>query len=244
MPLDDADKKTIADLIAANNKAQLDELGKLFLTSDDATKLVTQSLEKGLKDLDIGGQIKAALGGAGSGAGDDKGKGGKKDGDLDPSVKARLDEMAAQLKAEAEARQKAENGARTQRLESGLHDALAKAGVPAERIRHALVFLRSQTTEDGKPVIDVNEAGLPVYRDQKKGFVDVVDLAAGVKAWTGTDDGKHYLPASGAQGTGGHAGGHGGQNGPPQVPLTTDGKVDSAALRERLGAALGSVQIA
>lgn len=200
MPLDDADKKFITEAIAASLKPLDDK----FVSADATTKIVTQSIAKALGDLKIDEKIAAAVPKPPEpGATDDKTGKGKK-GDVDPEV-AKLHESVARLEREnkeaAKARQEAEAAREESELLGALREQLNTAGVPADRQRGVVALLhaadkRVKRTPDGKP-------GMHFAR---KGYDEVVPLADAVKEWLAGDEGKAFLPPSGAQGTGQGAG--------------------------------------
>ncbi len=239
MPLDEADKKFITELLAQNTAA----LEKRFVTPDAATKMVEQSLAKGLEGLKLDEKLAAALKGAkpADEDGDKAGKGKQPDGKVDPEVQRLRSEMEAikAQSAEATAKQEAaEAKARNQQLEAAAREALAKQGVPPERQAHALAWLRNQKTDDGKPILDVDATGKAVWRAQRKGYVDELGLEDGLKSWAGSDDGKHFLPATGHRGTGDSVGQAAGHPGPSTVPRRADGSLDTGAVSQRVAEAL------
>jgi hypothetical protein len=168
---------------------------------------------------------------------------GKK-GEVDPDTKARLDDFQRKLEEAEQARKVAEQTAREQRLEGRLRSALAEAGVGTEQQEKALVWLRSRTTKDGKPVLSFNADGNPVWRTDRQGFVDELDVAEGLKGWAATDDGKSFLPPTGAAGTGDSAGGRGGSGRRDPNPRKKDGSLDVDELRKRVFSGLGSTEFA
>lgn len=232
MPIDDNDKKIIGQLLADALKVNNTELGKQFVSAEDVTKIVTQGLEKGLAGLDE--KVKKAVGDVKPDGEDDK----KGDDKGDPKVAGKLAEMEAKLEEMRKGREQAEARAQEQRLEGELRQALGSAEVPAARIPHAIAYLKTMRTADGKPVIAVDDKGNPVWNDQRKGYVEALGLAEGIKAWSGTDDGKHYQPASGAGGTGDGAGGTGAGRKPSDAPKTADGKTDFSALGRMVSGSL------
>lgn len=164
-----------------------------------AEKLAT--LEAGAKKPDPPPGKKAGEG-AGEGAG----------GDLSPEAQQRFAAMEAKL-ADAENKAKAaERAALEDRAHGAVRDALAKAGVPADRIPLALAFVKSEGlikfAEDGTFGFDkVDQWGGKVKQDPA--------------AWAGefvkTDTGKALLPAAPTQG----AGGQGRATAPPTINGTT-----------------------
>jgi hypothetical protein len=210
MPLDAEDEKKIAALIAGALKTNNEELGKQFVTADAATKIVTQTLTKGLEDLKLEDKIAAAVKKAGEGEGAGAGEGDKKkpkggEGNADPAVARALEEienLKKANKAAEEARQAAESRAREQALDAAAKDALGQAGVPASKHAKAMAWLRTKRVDDGKPVIETMPDGRIIWREQRKGYIEDLALADGIKAWIATDDGKDFLPPTGQQGTG------------------------------------------
>jgi hypothetical protein len=246
MPLDDADKKFISEAVAAAMKTHGEEADKKYVTADAAGKMVEQGVKGGIEALKlpdlIGEAVKKALpagGGAnpaGGGAGDgDKGGKGKGDGTPDPQVaklQEQLEKLEAQNREAQKAREAAEATNRSQKLQGELRAALQAGGASPGLIDAAMALLPSRQLSDGKPILVHEADGSVKMRLQRKGYVDSVDVAAGVKDWLATDEGKNYLPASGKQGTGDGAGGSPRQNS-STVPLK-DGKIDFGALAGNL----------
>jgi|GEM_PF-5221775 len=246
MPLDDADKKFIAESIASSLKSFGGELDKKFVTADAATKMVEQGTTKAFEALNLDSKLEALgekLAGA-KGKGDDDGsknKGGKTD--PDPAVaklEEKLEAMEKQNREAQEAREAAEQKAREQRLDGALREHLGTAGVPAQAQGPAIAFLRTLKLEDGKAVVGLNDAGEPTFLQQRKGYVDTRSLADGIKDWVGTDTGKLYLPATGATGTGDGNGGKNTGGGSGNVPRKADGSIDFGGL-VRGGLRMGSL---
>lgn len=234
MPLDDADKTFIKDLLG--------EATKGFLTAEDATKLVNQNLEEtfqktGLNTLGdtlkgLNAKIESLEKGSGdSDDGKDKkgGKGGEAD-DLDPRL-AKLKEQQAELerkmKEANDAREQAEAREKANKLQAGLRDALIKGGVDASKVHLVMPTLLGQKTDKGEPVVALDDNGNVVWRQQKAGYVDTISVADGVGAWTQTDDGKTFLPPKAVEGTDRDAGSS-------NVPKTEAGKTDFSQLAGRL----------
>lgn len=245
MPLDDADKKIIADLIGSSLKTFGEGLDQRFVTPEAATKMVEQGTTKALEAIDFDGKLNAFADKLKGSGGDDGGTGGKgQDGGggsgSDPAVaklQEQIEALTAQSQAAQAAAQAAEQKNREQRLENSLREQLGAAGVPAAAQQKAVAYLRTLSV-DGKPVITLNDAGDPVYRQQRKGYVDERPLAEGIKDWAGSDDGKLYLPATNAGGTGDGNGGRSNQGGGGNVPRKSDGSVNFGSLTQgglRLG---------
>lgn len=233
MALDDADKKAIAEMIAGGLKDFGGEFDKRFLTVDGATKVFKQ----GLQDLDLDGKIKAAVGEMAEDDDDDD------DGAETAAVKKlqrQLEETNRKVEEERQARQAAEAQSRRQAMEAAVTDSLGRAGVPSARHRQALAYLQTLKTDQGEPVLDVTDGGQVVWRAQKNGYVDEIAVKEGIEAWVGTDDGKHYLPPRGSNGTGDGAGNPGGGR-DASVPRDADGNIDWGALTGRLN--MGAVDV-
>ncbi|MEL6346888.1 MAG: hypothetical protein AAFV53_27495 [Myxococcota bacterium] len=214
MPLDDADKQFITDLITTSLKTNNDELDKKFATAESVTKIVEQGLEK----LDVTTQIKTAL--------DDglkevreklndkgNGEGGKtgKEGEGEPSAEVlRLQERQQELERKLrEQEQEAAASAqreRDSRLDGALRSALSKHNIPADRHDLVIPVLRNMKTADGKPVLYFDDAGKPLWTAQRKGYTDKLNVEDGIAEWAKTDVAKVYIPASGKQGAGGGGG--------------------------------------
>jgi len=156
----------------------------------------------------------------GAGAGDDAGAkkpAGGGGGKLTPELEARIraaekraekaEKIAADEKA---ARETAEATARAREERSALHEALAAAGVPKERLRGATALLytedkRVKRTDDGK-------IHFVVADDDEK------PIAEGVAAWLKTPEGLQYAPPRNAGGSGAtRTGGAGGSVGAGDV---------------------------
>ncbi len=228
MPLDESDKKFITDLLG--------EHAKQFVTAEAAAKMVEQGVKSGLEGLKLDEKLKAI----GEKKGDQEeekkeSKAGDKKGE-DGQVNARIEDLNRRLKEAEEKREQAEQAAREQKLTSSVAAALDKAGVPAARHQHALAYLRTLTTEDGKPVLRVTEDGKAVWAAQRKGYVDSLDIEAGAKEWAGSDDGKAFLPATNAQGTGEG-------KSQPVTPRNDKGAVEWGSLKGRLADGLANADI-
>lgn len=210
MALDEADKKYIADLL------------KGLLTGDDLKNVVGEAAKahvtaavKPLQDrLDATEKtVKDSAEKAGKPADEGKGKDAKAK-DADPETAKELAALRASLENERKAREEAENRSKAEARDAAAREALAKAGVPADRLPHAMAFLGTQG------VIATDKDGKPGWKGKDRFGVDtLLPLEDGAKAWASTPDGKLYLPPSGAQGTGTGAGNGGGsgQAGPKKL---------------------------
>lgn len=222
MPFDDTDKKTIQDMIGDALK------GEAFAT---AVAPVVSSALKGLKLEDtITSAVEKAVG-----ARDDADKAASDTSDSTSTgqddelakVRRQLEAMDKKFQGEREAREKAEAARQQDALRSDARDALVQAGVPAERVRHALVLLEADgllaAAEDGSPGIKGKD---------RYGVEAVLPLAEGLATWVKTDDGKSFLPPTNAQGDGSSVG-----SGRPSVK-GADGQVNTDALRSLVAGGL------
>ncbi len=219
MALDADDLKKIAELIGAATSAE-----KLTPIVAEAAKAHVNAAIGGLK-LDekfkeIADKIKPP---------EDPKKGDKdgKDKDGKSGDSAEVAQLRAAIEAEKKAREEAEAGRRRDALDSAARDALIKAGVPADRVRHAMAVLKA----DG--VLDFTADGKPGWKGKDKHGVDtILPVEDGAAGWAKTDDGKHFLPPVNAQGDGSGAGN--------KTPIVRDGKIDLAAIGNKLNRALAS----
>jgi len=209
MALDEADKKTIADLIAsalkpetigAAVKAHLDGL-KL----DEAIKAQVTEATKGLKPPE------------------DPAAGKGKPGD---EAAQRVAALEKALNEEKGARRTAEQKARTDRLHSEARAALLKAGIPQDRVHLALSAIK-----DGGALVVGEDGSLGWKGKDQYGVDTTLSLEAGAKSWSATSDGKAFLPVVGSNGTGDGAGGVGGSRSPATLPKKADGTPDFSALK-------------
>jgi len=241
MPLNDEDKAAIGELIKSSLTAFGTKLDEKFVTADAATKMVEQGTAKALEGLDLDSKLNGLvekLKPAGGGDGGSKGGKGDAGGDgkPDPEVaklQERLEQMERQNREAQDQAAAAEKRAREQSLDNAMRSHLAAAGIPADKHDLAIPVLR---TEDGKPVVDLNDNGQPIYRQQKKGYVDEMAMADGLKGWASTEAGKTYIPATGANGTGDGTGGRQPQGG-GSVPRTESGQVDWGSFSGRMNTA-------
>ncbi len=107
-------------------------------------------------------------------------------------MQKQLAELKAQTEA-ANARAAAEAAkARDVALRQRLAEELQKHGVDAKRVKHAIGYL----VDAERAVKFDGETDDIVFGN------DAIDLASGVKSWVSSDEGKFYLPPSGASGSG------------------------------------------
>jgi len=84
---------------------------------------------------------------------------------------------------------------------NGLRDALASAGVPADRIRHAEAYLY-----DSQKRVRISESGDPVFVSSEGGYDLETAITEGVESFLKSDEGKMYLPAREVAGSGNRGG--------------------------------------
>ena len=126
----------------------------------------------------------------------------------------------AEMKATAE---KANAAKRDTDGRMALSQELEKGGITGQRLKHALNHLRAEG------LVKFGEGDKLVFTQGEED----VDLAAGVVGWLKTDDGKHFLPPSGAGGSGS---GQGGKAGTARAGTGGDSKARAAAaLASHLG---------
>lgn len=207
MALDEADLKKINEMLTAALTS--DAAKKVYGDAakahvDAALKPFADKLEASARDVEA---LKAAKPADKSTDKDDKAaKGSDK---ADPETAKELAALRQRLEASDKAREEAENRSKAEARDSAAREALAKAGIPADRLPHAMAFLGTQG------VIATDKDGRPGWKGKDKFGVDVLlPLEEGAKSWAGTPDGKLYLPPTDARGTGTGAGnGSGGGSG-------------------------------
>lgn len=198
MALDDADKKFIADSIVAGVAAGLkpEVIGAAVKSHlDVALKPMSDKLDASAKEVEA---LKAAKATDKASDKEDKAKGSDK---ADPETAKELAALRQRLEASDKAREEAENRSKAEARDSAAREALAKAGIPADRLPHAMAFLGAQG------MIVAGADGKPGWKGKDKFGVDaVLPLEDGAKSWAATPDGKLYLPPTDARGTGTGAG--------------------------------------
>lgn len=208
MALDEADKKLIADLIAGALSPE--SLAKAVAPVVEAH---TKAALKGAVTAEgLQKQLDEALAKLKPTEGDDKpaDKGGK----ADPAVAALEKKLAAMEAAskvkDAELAAQVQR-ARTERLHASTRDALAKAGIPADRLGLALASIKDAGVLD-------YDGDRPGWRGKSAlGLDEVLAMEDGAAAWV-KGEGKLFLPPSGASGTGdGNGGRHNGRGNGPEI---------------------------
>jgi len=139
----------------------------------------------------------------------DEGKDKDKDNgtsELEKQYSARMAEMEKKLEKERQARVEEADRARIAKERSELSAALRAAGVPDERLRSAVALLY---TEDKR--VEAKDDKV-VFKMQRDGYVDELDLEAGLDEWLKSPEGKHYAPARDVRGSGAQGGRGGGSD--------------------------------
>lgn len=159
--------------------------------------------------------------GNGAGGGNGKGKGGKGGGDDDAitTMRAEYEARIAEVEkradqAERKRQEEHENAQRTEER-AKLGGALRAAGINEGLLRSAQALLYSEDKRIGR-----SKEGAVVFKMQREGYVEDLDLAAGLEEWLKTPEGKHFAPTRDARGSGaesGRAGGAAGANGKKSV---------------------------
>ncbi len=226
----------------ALDKEQIAEIQKLIgegvsdaLNGDDFKKVLGDSVKghvtgavKGLNlEESIGSAVTKALE-ANKGGGDDEGGDDDKKKKGDSKLEREIEKLKAQAATEKGLRETAETKQKTDALVGAARSALLKAGVPADRIDHALAVLHSASgrlvhDDDGNPGISFKTEFGPEVRAMEKGATD----------WIGTDEGKHFLPPTNVGGTGD------GNSGGKKDFKTTKGKTNYRKVGRKLVEAIG-----
>lgn len=197
MALDEADKKLIADLIGAALKdamkpetlgaavapviqAHVKEATKGFVTAEDAKKAAEADKAKGDAD---------------KAKGDGK-KGADEPNEAMQTLQRKLDEITARADAAEKARADAERKATVDAARSKVRDALAKAGVPADRLHLAMAAVEAS----GQLTLDGDGAGWKTV--DRYGIPKVATFDEGAAEWIKGSDGKVFLPPVDVAGSG------------------------------------------
>lgn len=207
MPLEAADIAKINELMAEalKNALKPEALAAAVAPvvkahTDAAMKgvVTTEGLEK--FGTDLAAKLKPA-------EPENKGDGGKGKGADDPVVQAltkKVAEMEAQNKAALEQVAAEKARSRADKLHTAARDALAKAGIPADRLPMALAYVKELGVLD-------YDGDNPGWKGKSSlGLDAVLPMEDAAAAWAKAD-GKVFLPPTGASGTGdGNRGGGGG----------------------------------
>jgi hypothetical protein len=230
MPLDDADKKFITELIATSLKTSGEETKKL-VEATVGTAIKSLELDKKLEgvkgDLDKKLEAVKPKDEPDNKSTDDKGKGGSKVSD-DPEFKKLQAQLEEQRRRSAEAEAAAKRAEETRRanlVRQGLTDALVKNGADPKRVSFAVDSLLNRN------VVKLNDKADALLWPMKRTWGEDPNVTAeeAAKEWLSTDEGKFFLPPVGNQGTG-DRGGAPPSTGPTTAPRTKDGAVDWSAI--------------
>lgn len=157
-----------------------------------------------------------------------KGKGAE-----DPTVQAltrKVAEMEAANKAALEQVAAEKAKARTDRLHVAARDALAKAGIPADRLPMALAYVKELGVLD-------YDGDQPGWKGKNSlGLDAVLSMEEAAAGWTKAD-GKVFLPPTGAGGTGDKLPNNGGGHTGPSAIRNGDGSLNLGALASKVMAA-------
>lgn len=191
MPLSEEDKAEVAKLISA------------AFAGDEFVKGLNKSVElvvgKAIKGLKLEETVQAVVEKL-KPADDDK-KGDDKKGDTgDVTQHPEFRKLQAKMQEQEQRAQRAEADRQAALLANGVRDALAAHGADAKRVPIALSHLRE------KGVVVLSDKGEPCFKFQRDWGEELVPVTTGAKEWLGTEEGKFFLPPTGAQGTGDGAG--------------------------------------
>lgn len=199
MALDDADMAKITEHFAALLKKH----------GEDAAKTFDAQIAKAVKGVDVDKKmeakleaLKAELAAAKADAEEEK-PAAKQEAGESPELKRLRAEMAdLARKAEAQARraEELEASRKSEALTNGVRDALLASGADPKRVSVALSHLRATQA------VKLDEKGNPVFVVTREWGEDPMPAAKGAAEWLQTEEGKFFLPPTGAQGTGDRAG--------------------------------------
>ena len=231
-----------AEDLAAISKL-LDEKTKGFVTTEQAGKLVGEQVTTAITAATstLSDDVMKAIADAGVGDGDGgndggKGKGkGNTSGESDEMKrhKAEMAQMTADMEAAKAAQEAATQRERQSRLDTQMGVALQAAGVPLDRVPHASAYLRTLNNTKGAAFLGFDDNGQPQWNGvHAAGYDDVVGLKEGIAGFMKTDDGKTFLPAVAASGTGAR---HRIESKPAR---TSEGALDMTSLQEKIFAGI------
>lgn len=223
MPLDEADKKFLADGITAALKSHADT------QADVVGKIVAESLKPVIARMDAtDAKVKDATEKAekaGKQPETDPAKKAKDDKSTDPAtakLQEQVDNLTASLKAAEDEKKAAADKAKIDALVNHAREALAEAGVPPDRMKIALAAIK----DEGILAYDGDRAG---FKYQRKGYTEVVSGKPAAEEWLKTDAGKLFLPATGQEGDGRRGGKA------PNQERAAGTPIDQATLERKLG---------
>ena len=227
-----------AEDLAAISKL-LDEKTKGFVTTEQAGKLVGEQVTTAITAATstLSDDVMKAIKDAGVGDGDG-GKGKSKVGTSGESDemkrhKVEMAQMTADMEAAKAAQEAATQRERQSRLNTQMGVALQAAGVPLNRVPQASAYLHTLNNTKGTAFLGFDDNGQPQWNGvHAAGYDDVVGLKEGIAGFMKTDDGKTFLPAVAASGTGAR---HRIESKPAR---TTEGALDMTSLQEKIFAGI------
>jgi len=134
---------------------------------------------------------------------------------------ARMREVENQAKSVREEAEAERAKAREQQERAALREQLREAGVPDGLLRGAVAALYVEDRRVGR-----DADGNIIFKAQRAGFVDELDLSKGITEWLDSEEGKHYRAARPVAGSG--------ASGPRGQPRRQNGQPTRADLKARL----------
>jgi hypothetical protein len=173
---------------------QLDKLGKIInaaVASHSQRKLPSMIKEAVTAAF---AEVKPT-GGAGDppkgeGGGQQQG-GGAGPSETEKRLTAQIEDLKKALKTVTDDASKRTKAADDAKRDADLQAALTAVGVDKNRMKGALAVVRE--------AVKIGEDGSLKYTAKREGYEDELEVAAGIKEWAGTDEGKAYLAAPGGQ---------------------------------------------
>lgn len=231
MPLDDADKKFISELISTSLNAANEETAKL-INGTVTTAIKGLDLDKKLDSVktDLDKKLEAS-----PPKPDDKGKKPDDKGGQAIDDHPEFKKLQAKVREQEEAAARAEADRRANLLRNSVQESLVAGGADPKRTALAIEGIIA------RGLVRLDDKGQPKFVAQRSWGEELVDPSAGAKEWLSTDDGKLLVPPVGTQGTG-DRGGQLANTQPSTAPRTKDGAVDWSALagKAQVAAALSS----
>ena len=132
----------------------------------------------------------------GGGNQDDKAAASKGKDELAKAM-ARIDELERSNKEAIQRAEATEKARLSDEEKIALQKVLVAKGIEPGKLRAAVALLYTEDKRVGR-----DESGNIVFRIPKAGYTDEVTLDEGVAAWLKDDEGKSFLPARGAAGSG------------------------------------------
>lgn len=185
-----------SELVKLQNAAQSAHWTRMTKVFDqkmsDMQNAMTETFQERLAEL--GGTIQKGAA--------DKAK-AKAGGEGDPLAEikaqydARLQEMENKYAEERKAREGERATNRRQEERTRLAAALAEAGVPQERVRSAVALLYTEDKRIGR-----DDDDNIVFKMQRDGYTDNLEVGGGIEEWLKSSEGKHYAPVRDVRGSG------------------------------------------